>query len=92
MLQESIYARAAALPMQGLRLPKRKSEKIWIWKAFCRDTEQLIDWECGARDPASLGRLLERPGKWNVRLFCADDYAPYEGTLNRAGFVGDSTS
>ena len=38
-----------------------------------RATGRLIDWECGARDRATLDRLLGRLEPWGVRLFCTDD-------------------
>ena len=60
---------------------KKKSNKVWIWKAYCRDSKQLIDWECGDRDQATLDRLLERLRDWHVLLFCTDNYGPYESAL-----------
>jgi insertion element IS1 protein InsB len=57
-------------------LREKKSRKLWIWKAYERGTDRLIDWECGERDRATLDRLLERLERWGVRLFCTDDYAP----------------
>lgn len=52
-----------------------------MWKAFERDTGRLIDWECGGRDAATLRRLLDRLERWHVRLFCTDDWAPYDAAL-----------
>ena len=60
---------------------EKKSRKLWIWKAFERGTGRLIDWECGERDQATLERLLERLERWGVRLFCTDDWAPYDAAL-----------
>ena len=37
----------------------------------------MVDWECGRRDAATLGRLLERVERWGVRLYCTDDWAAY---------------
>jgi IS1 family transposase len=28
--------------------------QIWIWKAYCHDTNQLIDWQRGGRDTRTL--------------------------------------
>ena len=39
--------------------PKKKN-KLWIWLAFDRSGQRLVDWECGDRDAATLNRLLER--------------------------------
>jgi hypothetical protein len=36
---------------------KQKRRKVWIWKALDRDTGQLLDWECGRRDKATLGAM-----------------------------------
>jgi hypothetical protein len=38
----------------------RKS-KLWIWKTYCRDTGQLIDWECGNRDQDILFKAHKEP-------------------------------
>src|SRR3954449_7185248 len=38
----------------------KKKNKLWIWLAFDRSGQRLIDWECGNRDAATLNRLLER--------------------------------
>jgi insertion element IS1 protein InsB len=63
-------------------LRPKKARKLWIWKALERgDTDRLIDWECGDRDQATLERLLGRLEPWGVRLFCTDDYAPYDAAL-----------
>ncbi len=64
-----------------MALSQKKSQKLWIWKAFERGTGRLIDWECGDRDQATLERLLKRLARWGVRLFCTDDYAPYDEAL-----------
>ena len=37
---------------------KKKENKLWIWLAFDRSGQRLVDWECG--DAATLNRLLER--------------------------------
>jgi insertion element IS1 protein InsB len=66
---------------RGLALRPKKASKLWIWKALDRGTGRLIDWECGGRDQATLERLLGRLEPWGVRLFCTDDYAPYDAAL-----------
>src|SRR3954453_10334198 len=38
----------------------KKKNKLWIWLAFDRSGQRLVDWECGGRDAATLNRLLER--------------------------------
>ena len=37
---------------------KKKRQKLWIWKALDRDTGQLLDWECGRWDKATLKKLV----------------------------------
>ena len=54
-----------------------KKTKCWIWKAYCRNTNQLIDWECGERDTDALERLFERIVAWNARFYFADGYRSY---------------
>ena len=60
-----------------MALPKKKSNKLWVWKARDRATGRIIDWELGGRDRATLERLLERLKRWGVRLYCTDDWAAY---------------
>jgi insertion element IS1 protein InsB len=62
-------------------LRRKKTRKLWIWKALERATGRLIDWECGDRDRATLDRLLARLERWGVRLFCTDAWAPYDAAL-----------
>ena len=56
-----------------LALSPKKKNKLWIWLAFDRTGQRLVDWECGARDAATLTRLLERLKPWSVKLYCTDD-------------------
>src|SRR4051812_43041460 len=56
---------------------KKKTNKLWVWKARDRATGRVVDWECGGRDAATLSRLLERVERWNPRLYCTDDWAAY---------------
>ena len=57
--------------------PAFKKSKLWIWKAYCRATGQLIDWECGARDQATLKRLLTRLKRWNIWFYFTDHWKVY---------------
>src|SRR3954453_9409687 len=50
---------------------KKKSNKLWLWKARDRATGRLIDWELGGRDKATLERMLERLKRWRGRFYCA---------------------
>src|SRR3954471_1892995 len=62
---------------RDVALPKKKRNKLWVWKARDRATDRIIDWELGGRDRAALERLLERLKRWGVRLYCTDDWAAY---------------
>ena len=52
-----------------------KKNKLWIWKAYRRETGELIDWECGARDKETLSGLMNQLSGWDVELFCTDNWA-----------------
>ena len=58
-----------------------KKNKLWIWKAFCRDTGELIAWECGDRDKATLKKLLTRLENWQVKVYYTDDWKPYKSLI-----------
>ncbi len=60
-----------------MALSQKKTNKLWIWKAWDRASGRLVDWECGGRDRATLERLLARLKRWNPRLYCTDDWAAY---------------
>src|SRR5215212_1255884 len=62
---------------RDVALSEKKSETLWIWKAWDRASGQLVDWECGGRDKATCERLIERLTRWRTRLYCADDYTVY---------------
>lgn len=53
---------------------KKKPQKLWIWKALDRDTGQLLDWECGRRDKATLKKLVDRLVQWDVNIYCTDKW------------------
>ena len=61
----------------NVALYKVKKNKLWIWKAYRRETGELIDWECGGRDKATLSKLIERLSRWQVELFCTDNWGVY---------------
>jgi IS1 family transposase len=58
-----------------------KKRQVWIWKAYCRDTNQLIDWECGGRDNATFARLYERLKRWNVKVYFSDRWGAYSDLI-----------
>ena len=64
-----------------------QKNKCWIWKAYCRNTRQLIDWECGGRDTDTFARLLDRIVAWNAVLYFADGWPSYEELIPPAFLV-----
>ena len=61
---------------------KKKSNKLWLWKAWDRASGRLVDWELGGRDRATLERLLARLKQdWNPRLHCTDDWAAHQEAI-----------
>src|SRR3712207_5506763 len=59
----------------------KKSQPLWVWKAWDRATGRWVDWDCGGRDKTTCERLLERLKRWRTRLYCADHYAVYDVLL-----------
>src|SRR5215813_5447542 len=51
---------------------KKKRHKLWIWKVLDRDTGQLLDWECGGRDKATVKKMIDRLVTWDVKMYCTD--------------------
>ena len=62
---------------RNVALSRVKKNKLWIWKAYRRETGELIDWECGGRDKGTLSKLMERLSRWKVELFCTDNWGVY---------------
>ena len=60
---------------------KKKRRKLWIWKALDRDTGQLLDWECGRRDKATLKKMVDRLAQWDVTMYCTDQWATYASVI-----------
>ena len=54
-----------------------KKTQVWIWKAYCRTTGQLIDWECGDRSSATLEEMLSRLRRFSVSIYFADGWKAY---------------
>ena len=42
--------RLLSLELMKCGIFKKKKNNLWIWKAYYRETGELIDWECGGRD------------------------------------------
>jgi len=54
-----------------------KKNKVWIWKAYCRTTGELIDWELGDRSSETLWHLTARLAECKVTVYYADRYEGY---------------
>lgn len=52
-----------------------------LWKALDRDTGQLLDWECGRRDEATLKKMLKCLAQWDVKLYGTDQWATYASVI-----------
>ena len=68
---------------QTAKTYSKKEQKLWIWKAFDRDSRQLIDWELGTRDAETLAKPLERLARWDVAVYCTDDGKAYSTELEK---------
>ena len=64
-----------------MALPPNKRRKLWIWKALDRATGQLLDWECGRRDQATLKKLVDRLAAWDVTFYCTDHWKTYAAVV-----------
>ncbi len=64
-----------------MALSTLKKTKVWIWKAYCRDTNQLIDWECGGRDNDTFSKLYERLRRWDVKVYFSDHWRAYSDLI-----------
>jgi len=64
-----------------LACPQKIRHKLWIWKARDRDTGQLLDWECGRHDQATLKKLVNRLAQWEVTFYCTDHWKTYASVL-----------
>jgi insertion element IS1 protein InsB len=62
-------------------LPPKKRRHRWIWKALDRATGQLLDWECGRRDQATLKTLVDRLAAWDVTFYCTDHWKTYAAVV-----------
>ena len=86
-LQKKIYkkitpGKAILIELDERHYPGSKKNKLWIWKAYRRETGELIDWGCGARDKATLSKLLERLSSLDAELYCTDNWAPYSEVID----------
>ena len=60
-----------------MALPKKKSEKLWIWRAYDPIARRTIAWVLGGRDDATCKKLLDKIGLQG-KTFVTDDWAGYQ--------------
>ena len=65
---------------------KKKAETLDM-ESLCRDTGELIAWECGDRDKATLEKLIGRLEGWEVKVYYTDDYKAYASVIPREKLV-----
>jgi IS1 transposase len=51
---------------------KEKRQTLWIWKALDWETGQLLDWDWGRRDKATVKQMVDRLAPGDVKLYCTD--------------------
>jgi insertion element IS1 protein InsB len=64
-----------------------KKHKLWIWKAYCRETKTLVAFECGDRDFATLVGLVSKLKGYNVKIFFTDHFGPYQKLIPESMLV-----
>ena len=64
-----------------MAFPPKKRRKLWIWKARDPNTSQLLDWECGHRDAATLKKLIDRLVPWDVTFYFTDHWKTYASVI-----------
>jgi insertion element IS1 protein InsB len=71
---------------------KKKRQKLWIWKALDQDTGQLLDWECGRRDQATLKKMVDRLAARDVKVYCTDKWGTYASGIPQDKLVQSNTT
>ena len=56
---------------------KKKTEKLWIWRAYDPVARRTIAWVLGGRDDATCQKLLDKIGL-EGKTFLTDDWAGYQ--------------
>jgi IS1 family transposase len=71
---------------------KTKRQNLWLWQALDRDTGQLLDWEWGRRDTATLQKIVERRTPWDVQVSCTDKWRTYASVISQEQLVQSKTT
>lgn len=59
----------------------QKSQPRWLWYAWSPHFKRIVAYALGRREDSTLRVLLERLKRWNVRLYCTDDWGAYQRHL-----------
>ena len=59
-----------------------KKRPLWIWKAYCRTTKQLIDWQCRRQDSETFAKMYKKLQKWNVKIYFTDKFGIYRDFIH----------
>jgi insertion element IS1 protein InsB len=62
-------------------LCKKKSEKLWVWRAYDPIAGRTIAWILGGRDDATCQKLLDKIGV-EGKIFVADDWDGYHRLIS----------
>jgi len=71
---------------------QKKRQKLWIWKALDQGTGQLLDWECGRRDKATLKELVDRLARWDVNVYGTDKWGTCATVIPQDTLVRSKTT
>jgi len=68
--------RGGGHPRRDVALCKKKSCKLWVWRAYDPITRRTIAWVLGGRDDATCQKLLDKIGL-KGKVFVTDDWDGY---------------
>ena len=61
---------------------RRKSDKVWVWLALCRETRQVVAFVTGDRSRATCERLWrEIPERYKKATCYSDFWEAYQGVI-----------
>jgi IS1 family transposase len=68
-------------------------DEMWHYlkKKRHRDTGQLLDWECGRRDKATLQKMVDRLTQWDVQVYCTDKWRTYASVIPQEKLIQNKT-
>jgi len=62
---------------------KKKTEKLWVWRAYDPIARRTIAWVLGSRDDATCQRLLDKIGV-EGKIFVTDDWDGYHRLISES--------